>query len=155
LQKDKLLIPHVQNLRLTPSAAKWVAEIGAPLRAQVRIGKVVTLGVTAASGRSPGGRADFFGGAWGRGGKNPQGGARIMWSIHFWTTGSALMCLTTWMMVQPIIYRSTNLSAELAQERARLVEVMQKSLVLLQDPSPDTFLGRQRHEPVQLPYERE
>ena len=44
------------------------------------------------------------------------------------------------------IYRSKELAAEIAEERARMREAVARLRNLLKHSSPDTFLGRQHYE---------
>jgi hypothetical protein len=49
-------------------------------------------------------------------------------------------------MKQPVIYRAKNF--EVAEALARYQECAARAIELLSLPPPDTFLGRQRHEPI-------
>jgi len=51
----------------------------------------------------------------------------------------------------PIIYRPFDLAGEIAEEEAHLHDVVERSLALLKEPPPDTFLGRQQYDPIPLP----
>jgi hypothetical protein len=48
-----------------------------------------------------------------------------------------------------------DLESETRQAYAHCKEMISKSLELLAAPLPDTFLGRQRHDLIPLPYQEE
>jgi hypothetical protein len=54
-------------------------------------------------------------------------------------------------MRSPIINRLDDLASEIANEEARIHDIVKKSLALLKEPPPDTFLGRRRYDPIPLP----
>jgi hypothetical protein len=53
---------------------------------------------------------------------------------------------------RPVVFRPNDLATELAH-LARARDLAVKAFELLNEPPPDTFLGRKHYEPLPLPHE--
>jgi hypothetical protein len=53
------------------------------------------------------------------------------------------------------IRRAHDLAVEIAESRKKRLLALKRSAELLETPPPDTFLGRQHHEPIPLPSDSE
>ncbi len=53
------------------------------------------------------------------------------------------------------VYRPENFEADIAHVWTRCRDMVERSVELLSQPPPDTFLGRKHHDPIPLPYQTE